>query len=229
MWNTPKQFYNSKQWNQIRKNLIAERSQKTNGNLICEYCGKVITNFGDAEVDHIRELTTENINDISISLNADNLKIACHACHNQKHGRFCNTEKKVYLVYGAPFSGKSTYVKQHMCRGDLVVSIDKLYEAISFLPLYEKPSLLKYNVFSIRNVLYDNIKTRYGKFKTAWVIGGYPNQHDREAIVKELGAELVHMQTSKEECLRRLKECKDERQYQKKEYQNYIEKWFEQA
>lgn len=227
MWDTTKQFYNSKQWNDFRKVIIAQRSQKTNGNIVCEYCGKVISSFGEVEVDHIKELTKENVNDASISLNADNLKIACHACHNKKHGRFTSVNKKVFLVYGAPFSGKNTYVKQNMCRGDLVVSMDKLFEAISFLPQYDKPSLLLQNVFDLRNHLLDQIKTRYGKFKNAWIIGGYTNKRDREHLARELGAELIYIQVTKQECLQRLEHCTDERQYQKVEYRKYIEKWFE--
>lgn len=227
MWNTTKQFYNSKQWNDFRKVIIAQRSQKTNGNIVCEYCGKVISSFGEVEVDHIKELTKENVNDASISLNADNLKIACHACHNKKHGRFTSVNKKVFLVYGAPFSGKNTYVKQNMYRGDLVVSMDKLFEAISFLPQYDKPSLLLQNVFDLRNHLLDQIKTRYGKFKNAWIIGGYANKRDREHLARELGAELIYIQVTKQECLQRLEHCTDERQYQKVEYRKYIEKWFE--
>ncbi len=227
MWQTIKQFYNSKQWNSVRRNVIAQRSQKTNGNIVCEYCGKVISTFGDAEVDHIKELTRENINDVNISLNADNLKIACHECHNKKHGRFTSVNKKVFLVYGAPFSGKNTYVKQHMTRGDIVVSFDRLFEAISFLPQYDKPSLLSYNVFALKNHLFDQIKTRYGKFKNAWVIGGYANKRDRETAAKELSAELIYISSTKEQCLERLEQCQDERQYQKGEYKRYIEKWFE--
>ena len=227
MWHTLKQFYNSAQWNHIRKIVIYERSKKTNGNIICEYCGSMISSFGDVEIDHIKELTLENVNDVNVSLNMDNLKIACHNCHNKKHGRFCSTERKVYIVYGAPFSGKNTYVKQNMCRGDLIVSLDRLFEAISYLPLYDKPDLLKYNVFSIRNALIDNIKTRYGKYKNAWVIGGYANKHDREHIKKELCAELIYIQATKEECLQRLEYCQDNRKYQKAEYKRYIEKWFD--
>ena len=75
--------------------------------------------------------------------------------------------------------------------------------------------------------MFDQIKTRYGKFKNAWVIGGYANKRDRETAAKELAAELIYMQATKEECLQRLEYCNDERQYQKEEYKKYIEKWFE--
>ncbi|MCI1958178.1 MAG: HNH endonuclease [Clostridia bacterium] len=228
MWNTIKQFYNSKEWQTFRNNIIIERSIKHNGNIVCEYCGKVITEKGEAEIDHIRELTTSNVNDYTVSLNPDNVKIACHSCHNHKHGRFSKApEKNVFIVYGPPCSGKKTYVKEHMVRGDIVVDMDMLFCALSMCNLYDKPEKLKYNVFSIRNTIIDNIKTRYGKFNNAWIIGGYQQKHDRERLATELGAELIHIGTSKEECLIRLEHCNDYRFYNQPEYKRYIEQWFE--
>lgn len=228
IWKTTKQFYNSKRWNLFRLNVIARRSMETNGEIHCEYCGKVIAATGDVELDHIKELTKENLNDVCVSLNPDNVKIACHNCHNKKHNRFGSRQKgKVYIVYGPPCSGKSSYIKENMIRGDIVVDIDRLFSAVSFLDLYDKPEALKYNVFELRNLLIDNIKTRYGKFFNAWIVGGYTNKHDRERLAEDLGAELVLIDTSKEECLHRLETCNDCRQYQRNEWAKYINKWFD--
>ncbi len=228
MWSTIKQFYNSQEWQRFRLNLISERSLANNGKIICEYCGGEIKSSGEAEVDHVRELTTDNINDYSISLNPNNLKISCHRCHDIKHERFgSNRERNVYIVYGPPMAGKIKYVKDNMVRGDLVVDMDNLFRAISFFDLYDKPELLKYNVFAIRNLLIDNIKTRYGKFRNAWIIGGYPNKRERERLAYELGAKIIFIDTSKEECLLRLSKCNDNRQYQKAEWERYINRWFD--
>ena len=68
-----KRFYNSKAWLQCRKSYIA----KVFG--LCEHCeapGYIL--------DHIVELTPENINDPSVSLNHSNLQYLCTACHNRK-------------------------------------------------------------------------------------------------------------------------------------------------
>ena len=228
MWKTVKQFYNSSEWQKFRLYIIAERSQEHDGQIICEYCGKAISSSGDAEIDHIKELSIENVNDYNISLNPDNVKISCHRCHDRKHERFgTHAERNIYIVYGPPFAGKKSYVKENMRRGDLIVDMDRIYSAISFFNLYDKPEVLKYNAFAIKNLLIDNIKTRYGKFRNAWIIGGYANKHDREHLAEDLGAKLIFINATKEECLKRLDNINDVRKYMKNEWGGYIEKWFD--
>lgn len=225
MWNTIRAFYNSKDWIKFRMQIIEERS--SNG-IYCEYCGKGITAAGEVEIDHVKELTLENVNDYTICLNPENVKIACHNCHNKKHDRFVGfKERKAFLIYGPPLSGKYTYVKEHMVRGDMVIDIDRLFQAITYNPLYDKPEAVKYNVFAMKNLLLDNVKTRYGKFRNAWIVGGYANKIDRERLGKELGAEMVFINTPREECIKRLDTCNDYRRYQKTEWKQYIDRWFD--
>ena len=45
----------------------------------CRFCGARAT-----EVDHIKELTPDNIMDRQVSLNLDNLQSLCHVCHTVK-------------------------------------------------------------------------------------------------------------------------------------------------
>jgi hypothetical protein len=228
MWNTIKSFYNSVEWQRLRLRVIAERGMNNNGKILCEYCGREIKDTNEVEVDHIKELTLDNVNNYNVSLSPDNLKVSCHSCHNKKHDRFVSKkEQQVYIVYGPPLSGKKTYVKEHMVRGDLIVDMDLLFYALSLFELYDKPEVLKYNVFAVKNLLLDNIKTRYGKFRNAWIIGGYPNKHDRERMAKDLRAELIYIRASKEECLLNLALCQDTRRHQKSKWEGFIDKWFE--
>lgn len=113
-----------------------------------------------------------------------------------------------------------------MSRGDLVVDMDQLYAAVSMLPTYDKPDNLLINVRGIHNQLVDNIRTRYGKWNNAWVIGGYADRYKREKLADDLGAELVFCDVRKDECLRRLA-LDAERQHRKDEWTGYICKWFE--
>jgi predicted kinase len=128
-------------------------------------------------------------------------------------------------VFGSPLSGKKTYVRENMHRGDLVVDMDRLYSAVSLLPVYDKPNNLFGNVMGIHNLLIDNLKTRYGKWNDAWVIGGYADRYKREKLAEDLGAELIFCNVSKEECLKRLEQDED-RRFRKDEWKTYIEKWF---
>lgn len=95
------------------------------------------------------------------------------------------------------------------------------------LERYNKPSALRFNVFDIRDTLIDNILTKRGNFESAWIIGGYPNKVERERLAKKLGAELIYIDTTKEECLSRLKLCNDYRKVKEKEWSKYIEEWFD--
>lgn len=222
-------FYQSQEWIIFRRSIIDERG------VICSECEKKIIEDRDLHLHHIVELTEANINDNMIALNPDNVRIVCRDCHNKIHNRFGygygkrkrKYDKGVYIVYGAPCSGKKTYVKEHMKEGDLVVEMDLLFNALSMQGMYNNPDDLKFNVFGIRDKLIDNIKTRYGKYDTAWIIGGYPRKSERERLRKKLGAELIFIDISKEECIERLKNCKDYRANNINKFKSYIEKWFE--
>jgi hypothetical protein len=216
-----KAFYSSQSWTTLRLNLINERGNR------CERCKEIIPRSRDIIGHHIEEITPENVNDYTISLNPNNIEIICFDCHNKEHKRFgYQGERKVYLVYGPPLSGKVTFVRQNMGRGDLVVDMDRLYEAITMLPSYDKPDQLFSNVIGIHNQLIDNIKTRYGKWNTAWVIGGYADKYKREKLANDLGAEIIFCDISHMECLRRLSVDHD-RRYRLDEWRGYIDKWFD--
>lgn len=227
MWSSLKQFYKSKEWIIFRKLIILDRGP------ICQKCGKKIVESKHIIVHHIIELTEENVNDTSISLNPDNVIIVCFDCHNKIHERFGygykapkKKERGISIVFGPPCSGKTKYVIDNMTRGDIVVDMDRLYQAVTLLPLYDKPNNLKQNVTAVRNQIIDNVKTRYGRFNSAWIIGGYPDKYKREKLACDLGAELIFIQVDKEDCLYRLKYTNDYRQYHYEEWKGYIDKWF---
>lgn len=222
-------FYCSKDWVSFRQRVINDRGR--NG-IICEECGRYILVDREIHIHHTPiELTEKNYTDKSISLNPANVKMVCQSCHNRVHGRFGGTRKqngrRVYLVYGAPMSGKTTLVRMSMEAGDIVVDMDMLYEAVSGRACYDKPGCLKYNVFGIRDKLLEQIRTRYGNWRNAWVIGGYPNVAQRQQLVRDLGAEEIFVDIPKEVCVQRLEACKDYRGKCRGEWRSYIDKWFE--
>lgn len=203
--------------------LIAERGNK------CAKCGKIIANAAEITGHHKIELTPENVRDYNISLNPDLVDLICSDCHNVEHLRFGHQkkiERRVYIIFGPPLSGKSTYVRENVQRGDIVIDMDRLFSAVTMLPDYDKPDSLLSNVKGIHNLLLDNIKTRYGKWNNAWVIGGYADKYKREKLADDLGAELIFCEASKDECLRKL-EIDEDIKYRKDEWCEYIEKWFE--
>lgn len=70
-----KKFYNSKAWQDCRGSYIS----KVHG--LCEHCKDITPGY---IVDHIEEITPDNIGDPEITLNHENLQYLCLPCHNTK-------------------------------------------------------------------------------------------------------------------------------------------------
>ena len=216
-------FYRGKEWRELLKRLKQERLND-DGNIICEYCGKPIIKAYDMIGHHKTELDEENVNDFNISLNPDNIALVHHRCHNFIHNKLGYTTRQVFIVYGAPLSGKTTYVKDNASEGDLIIDIDSIWQCVSGLPRYNKPGRLKAVVFKIRDSLFECVKYRYGKWNNCYIIGGYPLQSERERLVKELGAREIFIDVSKNECMARLESIDDGRD--RDEWARFIAEWF---
>ncbi len=215
-----KQFYNSKAWRQLRERLIVEN------NFLCADCGESYLKDSTQLVGHhIKPLTPENINDANISLNPANIKIICRKCHDKAHERFSfDTGQNVYLVYGAPCSGKSTYVNQLARRNDLIVDLDAIYAAISLSPYHEHPNNLKRVAFAVRDTLIEQIRLRVGFWHDAFIVGGYPRKLQREQLAAKVGAELVYIDSTIEQAKATATLT---RGALAKQWHGYIDNWFD--
>jgi 5-methylcytosine-specific restriction endonuclease McrA len=69
-----KHFYRSTAWKKCRMSYIAT----VHG--LCERCGA-----GGKIVHHKIYLSERNINDVSLTLNHENLELLCQECHNAEH------------------------------------------------------------------------------------------------------------------------------------------------
>lgn len=218
MFQTPYDLYHSKEWKRFADKLKTERVNE-DGFIICKQCGKPIVKKYDCIAHHTVELNDENVNDYLISFNPDLIQLIHFGCHNAKHQRSQgNFKQKVYIVYGAPCSGKTTWVSEQATPDDLIVDIDSIWECLTVADKYHKPSRLKANVFGVRDCLIDQIKTRKGNWCNAYLIGGYPLATDRERLSQMLRAELVFIDESFETCMERAKTD---------EWKEFIQNWFE--
>ena len=216
-------FYRSKEWENLLRVLKNERVNDQ-GYIICEHCGKPIIKMYDCIGHHKIELTEENYTDYNISLNPDNIALVHHKCHNVIHDRLgMNTQRQVFIVYGSPLSGKSSWVAEAMNEGDLIIDIDSIWQCVSGCDRYVKPNRLKSVVFAVRDNLLESVKYRRGKWLNCYVIGGYPYQAERDRLADMLGARLVHIDTPYEECVKRLESCEDR---DKKLWEQYISDWW---
>lgn len=213
-------FYRSKEWEKFREYIINERTSK-DGFIYDEITGKPITSKYDVILHHITPLTEFNVNDYDIAFNEKNIQIVSHKTHNIIHERFgYEGTRHIYLVYGAPASGKHEYINEIAGTNDLILNIDNLYQAISVNARYINSKRLSKNVFILRDTILDMIKTRNGKFQNAYIVGGYPLKSERERLVNTLGAEEIFINKTIEECLENSNERPEE-------YKKYIYNWFE--
>lgn len=227
MFTSLPQFYNSDAWRSTRLQIIHDRTN-ADGMLYCEYSGKPLIQSYDIVAHHKIPLTMENVNDLSISLNPDNIMIVSQEAHNQIHARFgYMAERKVYYVYGPPCAGKTTFVNNIKGNSDLVVDIDNIWQCITGGKRYEKPNALKTNAFAVRDCLLDMVRTRAGKWEKAFIIEGGARESDRKRRIEFLGAEPIFICATEESCLQRLALDDTRTEAQKIEWQKYIKQWFE--
>lgn len=217
-------FRKSKTWQKFVKNLKSERTNEE-GMLICAHCGKPILKKYDCIGHHKVELTEQNVNNFDVSLNPDLIDLVHHKCHNDIHEHFGCHQQRVYIIYGPPLSGKTTYAKSVMSAGDLVLDMDNIWQCVSGLERYNKPNALKEVVFDVRNKILEDVKHRRGFWHNAYIIGGYPLQGERQRLEKQLGAESIYIEIEKEKNLERICCLEDARK--QKDYERFILGWWE--
>lgn len=234
------QFYRGEDWAKCKAQVIQQRLK--DGALICEHCGKIIlksfnpnerNNRNAAVFHHKIYLNNFNVNDASISINPDNIAVLHWQCHNEVHNRFNGVaanriERKVYIITGPSCSGKTTFVRERIQEGDIVLDIDDLWEMVSGQPRYIKPNALKPIIFNLRNEIKDQIAKGVGTWRNAYIIESLPLATDRKREVERYKAhnvELITMEATKEECLNRLMLNPSGRNI--KDYERYIINYFE--
>lgn len=127
----------------------------------------------------------------------------------------------VYLVYGSPCSGKSTYVQEHFKPGDIVCDVDRLYAALCFNEEHQTELYAQEVAKSLNRHLIDMIRNREGHWKNAYVISIANTQEQLKMAMEQVNAdEAIYIDTAYEECIRRAKE----RPFY---FQFIIDEWFE--
>jgi predicted kinase len=230
-------FYDSQQWRTTREAYLHSQ------HYICEDCG------GTASiVHHITYIKPWNVNDPDITLNWNNLKAVCEKCHAAEHARDMKSrgaaarlngvafdedgnlikQANVFLVCGSPASGKTTYVTEHKSRNDLVVDLDYICAALNGetgnVHLEHRPILSV--ALEVRELLYQIIQTRRGKWERAFVITTIADTREMKAIADELRAEIIIMDTTLAECIRRIR-SDPSRRHNRTLNEKIAKEWFE--
>lgn len=124
------------------------------------------------------------------------------------------------IVWGAPCSGKTTYVKKHAKKGDAICDYDAIYQALSGLGSKVRAESLNSFVLDVIDRVHDEIE-KHNEID-AWIITATRNLKKRDRMVKRFSAELVVLDVPREEAHRRCDE--DGRP---NEWHQYIDNWFD--
>lgn len=178
---------------------------------LCVRCEESGMTVPATEVDHIRPLAHGGTHD------ADNLQSLCKSCHSRKTARENwgrenwggGGQTMVTIVAGPPGAGKTTYVRERMVWGDLIVDVDGLFAALSGLPWYEKPQSLLPFVLEARDAVLDRLRHE-SEVRHAWVITSEADAEKRRRLALRLAAATVLViETSAGDCIKRI--AQDER------------------
>ena len=219
------ELYVTQEFRCLRLELMNERVDGA-GLLRCEHCREEIEKACDCIAHHIKPVTLGNLNNVDITLNPANILLVHHKCHNEIHERFGYARKKIYYVYGAPLSGKNTWVNNNKGSNDIVIDIDNIWQCITSGPRYYKPDALKTNVFAMRDYLLNMCKENKGFWNNAYIIEGGANKVKREQRLRALGAEPIYIEATRAECFERL-DCDKERRPYVEQWRQYINEWFD--
>lgn len=127
----------------------------------------------------------------------------------------------VYLVYGSPCSGKSTYIKEHLKSGDIVCDVDRLYSAIGFNEEHQTELYAQEVASMLYSDLLGIIRDRKGNWKNAYVVSLANTGERLKAEMERINAdEAIFIDTPYEVCMERAKE----RPFY---FQFLIQEWFE--
>lgn len=187
-------FYQSKQWQTLRQNIILKQLQ-AEGEVRCWFCHKPIIDKYDIIAHHVIPIEKDK----SLAFAEDNIVLVHHNCHNIIHARFGTYDRHIYIVHGAPFAGKHSFVFDRCLPDDLIVDIDAIYQAIC----PTRSGRLLNNVMELYRHLIDMVTVQNGKWVNAWIIRLLPYKAERERLAAQTGGELIHIDTDFEECIKR--------------------------
>lgn len=132
--------------------------------------------------------------------------------------------KRVYLITGCIGSGKSTYAKQHAGKNDIVFDMDEIIRALGGVIHEKQPKGLQI-ALAMRDAAISEISKRSGDWENAFFITASSDKNEIKSLLKTLGAEQIHMDTSLAECKERI--IQDETRKDKAHQISLAEQWDE--
>jgi predicted kinase len=112
------------------------------------------------------------------------------------------SNQKVFVINGAPGSGKTHYVKSKIKQGDIALDLDYLSAALSLDDnLYSDRKSQLDIALALRDTIINKVENREGKWENAYIITAEKSKEKVNALAKKLGAEIVTMNATQAECI----------------------------
>ena len=113
----------------------------------------------------------------------------------------------VYLIYGSPCSGKSTYISEHMGENDIICDVDLLYSAISNHDPHDADLFVHETALRLKDALLDIIRDRDGGWDNAYVVSIANTAEKIRKDADRINAdEIIFIDTPYKVCMERAKE-----------------------
>lgn len=132
----------------------------------------------------------------------------------------------VYIVWGPPAGGKTTYVRNNMEPGDLVIDLDYIKSGISMKGKTAASDNLLNVALKMRDYLYNMVEYREGlECNNIWIVSCLPTKIERDNLYNRLNAtEIIEIKTPMNECVQRM--MGDDEREDKMLQAGIIWKWF---
>lgn len=228
-----KSFYHSKEWQACREAYVQKRIKEDGGR--CERCGAVIGHeVHHIEPITLATITDPRVtlNHDNLQLLCRDCHFAVHramilAAHQQdapvhvlQRGCYVDDDGQLHnqarhIVNGAPGSGRHEYVARHRHPLDLVVDLDALRYATGWTGNRKDNNLLAFSI-RLRDWIYEQIEEQAHQQDTqaegqdidcrnVWIIIAEPNKGKRQELAERLGADLIEMNSTPEDCRERIR------------------------
>ena len=110
---------------------------------------------------------------------------------------------RVELVTGPPGSGKTTRVRNAMCRGEIIIDLDAIWMALTGLAADDRPAGTLPAILAARDAIVDAL-ARSHSVPGVWIISCAPTRKDRaRAVYPYCRARLTVLAVPAAECIRR--------------------------
>jgi hypothetical protein len=217
-------LYDTQRWREHRLHFLQS-------NPLCVHCSMKGKVTAANVVDHIIPV---RVDDSINFFDSDNHQSLCESCHNRKsqterfgkwyERREKGTHTEVLIVNGPPASGKTTWVTKHKQEGDLILDLDTIWQALTGLPLYEKPVQLNPVVFAVRDTILDSIGQMPG-LKRAIILTTNTRTPAMIAFMNRHRCQVVDMDADEQTCIDRI--LNDRKRKNKGQHVQLVRDWFD--